>query len=480
MNNRSKKRSHAHVASARLGFTLPLWALALIGLMFLAAVGFAGVILFQVVQDWVTTAPFAVPTQVPQNSGESGLHGSPSQEEAGAGLQLTPDSSGSMPQGIRPQERVTILMMGIDQPCEHIVEPYRSDTLILLTVDPLSKTAGVLSIPRDLWVVVPGFDNNRINTAYRSGELHQYPGGGPALAVETVQLNLGVHIHHYVTVNYDGFVQAVDLIGGIELDVQEAINDPDYPDRCYGYDPFYLPAGRQHLDGDTALKFARTRATYGADFDRIERQQAVLMAIRDRVLEQNVFLLGRAGEFWNTFEENVTTNMTYQEAVGLAMLVQEIPYENILLTSVGQGYVRDYTAPDGARVLIPIREKIRELISSMFSSSGAQALPTDLQTLMQREAAEVLVLNGTYTPGLAASTADFLTLFGFTIAGVDDAQDKDQPSTRIIDYSGNPATVNYMAELMGVSPSTIFGGTDPDGEFDIKLILGADWHLPAD
>jgi LCP family protein required for cell wall assembly len=475
----SKSHATRH-SSSRRGFTLPLWALAVIGLVFVGVAVFAGTILFRVVQDAIASGPFAPavisPTE-PAVVQEGNPPASGGQEPSAPVVE--PGDVPAAPAGIRPQERVTILILGIDQPCEHIKEPFRSDTIMLVTVDPLSKSAGILSIPRDLWVPIPGFGSNRINTAYRTGEMSQYPGGGPALAMETVEYNLGVHVHHYVTINYDGFIKAVDLIGGIDVDVPEDIRDPDYPDRCYGYDPFYISQGQHHLDGATALKYARTRATFGVDFDRADRQQEVILAALDRILEQNVTLLARAPELWTAFEENVTTSMSYQEAIGLALLVMEIPRENIRRAVIDYNYVQDYTAPDNARVLIPIREKIRDLRDVFFSSAS---LPEeeDLPSQMTAEMAELLVLNGTWTSGLAGGTAEYLETYGFIVAEVGDAENKDQAETQIFEFTEKPATVNYLAQLLQVPPRNIFRGNDGDGNYDIKVVLGTDWQLPQD
>jgi hypothetical protein len=99
---------------------------------------------------------------------------------------------------------------------------------------------------------------------------------------------------------------------------------------------------------------------------------------------------------------------------------------------------------------------------------------------MREEAAPILVLNGTWTPGLAGGTAEYLESLGFVIAGVDDANDKDQTVTSIIDYAGKSATVDYLAQVLHVSSGSIYGGTESDGEYEIRLVLGTDWELPSE
>jgi len=229
-------------------------------------------------------------------------------DEANNASANTPDSNASsLPINLNAdsvppwsgQERVTILMLGIDQRCEED-GPTHTDSMMLVTVDPVGLSAGILSLPRDMWVEIPSVGVDRINQANYYGEIYDYPGGGPALAVDTVEAFLGVKIDYYAAVNFDAFVEIVDQIGGIDIVAPEAITDETYPDRCYGYDPFQIEAGDQHLDGQTALKYARTRATFGGDVDRAGRQQAVVLAVRDRVLSLNMLpsLITKAPAMW--------------------------------------------------------------------------------------------------------------------------------------------------------------------------------------
>lgn len=131
-------------------------------------------------------------------------------------------------------------------------------------------------------------------------------------------------------------------------------------------------------------------------------------------------------------------------------------------------------------MLVPIREKIRELRDEFLSSAMTTAPEADLATQMKSEGAAIQVLNGTWTPGLASGTADYLAMLGFTIAGVGDAENKNQAVTQIIDYGGKTATVNYLADLLDVPAGNIYGGPNSGGEYDIHVILGADWQLPGE
>ena len=147
-----------------------------------------------------------------------------------------------VPDEIQPwsgEERINFLFMGVDLRCDED-GPTHTDSIMIVTIDPLTMSAALLSLPRDLWVEIPGFGVDRINQAYYFGQAYEYPGGGQALAMETVEALLGVPVEYYVTVDFQGFIDAVDLIGGIVVDVPEPIDDPDYPDNCYGYEPFFI------------------------------------------------------------------------------------------------------------------------------------------------------------------------------------------------------------------------------------------------
>ena len=148
-----------------------------------------------------------------------------------------------------PDSRVNILVLGIDQRAG-MTDPGRTDTMLLFTLDRQARTAGMLSINRDLWVKIPGGQREgKINTAHFLGEVEHVPGGGPALAMQTVQAAFDVPVQYYIRLNFSAFEQLIDLIGGIDLNVPEAIDDPDYPDAGFGYEPFHIDAGWQHWMG---------------------------------------------------------------------------------------------------------------------------------------------------------------------------------------------------------------------------------------
>jgi LCP family protein required for cell wall assembly len=265
------------------------------------------------------------------------------------------------------QGRVNLLVMGIDQRGNQ-GGYWRTDTMIILTIDPGSQTVGMISIPRDLWVPIWGYDiENRINTAHYYGDSRDYPGGGPALARDTVAYNLGIPIHHYVRLNFTAFERLIDEIGGIDVYVESAISDPKYPDEGIGYDPFYLSAGQHHLDGRTALKYARTR--HGtSDFARARRQQQVILAVRDQIVKLNQLprLIANGPQILNTLGDSVRTDLTFDQAVQLAQILNTIPADAYRSAVIDQSYTQPYTTDTGAQVLIPLRDKIATLYEGFF------------------------------------------------------------------------------------------------------------------
>ena len=377
-------------------------------------------------------------------------------------------------------ERVTFLLLGIDQRCEE-TGPTHTDTMIVVTLDPVAKSAAILSLPRDLWVDIPSFQVDRINQAHYLGQVYEYPGGGPALAVETVEATLGIPINYYAAVNFDAFVEMIDLIGGIVVEVPETIDDQSYPDRCYGYDPFYIDAGTHRLNGTTALKYARTRATFGGDVDRAVRQQAVIMAVRDQLLRLDMLpqLITDTPELWRSFQKNVRTNVTPDEAIQLALLVQEIPSENIRTAVIDYDYVYNETTPDGRQVLVPIRDKIRLLRDQLFAPPAIPD-PTieDLPDLLADEDARVAVFNGTQVFGLAAATQEYLQEYEINVTEIGNADSSTYRATQIIDYGDHPYTLIYLVQLMQMPPLNTSDGNNPEGDYDILIILGSDWSVP--
>jgi len=375
------------------------------------------------------------------------------------------------------QERVNILLLGTDKRAQE-QGPTRTDTMIVVTVDPQSNTAGMLSIPRDLWVSIPNYSEGRINTAHFLGESYDYPGGGPALAKKTVQYALGIPIHYYVRVNFEGFEKLVDAIGGITIDVEEAIHDDKYPDGNYGYMTIDIPAGVQHMDGKTALQYARTRHD-SSDFVRSKRQQDVMKAIRDKVLRLDIPLT-RIPEMLRIVGGSVQTDLSLSDMYTLAKLGRGISTENIKNAVIDETMTIPQITPDGAQVLIPSRARIREVVNDLFGGPAPTTIATlSEKELIAQEAAKIEVQNGTLTPGLAQRTAEYLEDLGYSVVSFSNADRSDYATSVVIDYSGKINTVNFLVKRFSIVSENIRHYTGVQSEVDVRLVLGRDYASTA-
>lgn len=450
------------------GLHLPEWSLYVLMGIFAILVVLAGFMAFTQTRNLVGEAPLGA-------SGPAagiGVGGGPGAEESGTGEQA------SQAQSIGT-EQVHVLLLGIDER-QSETGPFRTDTIILLTLDPVTRQAAMLSIPRDLWVAIPGYDeHDRINTAHFIGDRDQYPGGGgPALAMETVRQNFGIDVDYYITVNFQAFLSAIDQIGCVPIEVPEAINDPTYPALDgYGYDPFSIDAGEHCMDSATLLKYARTRATFGGDFDRAARQQAVIRAVRDHVLSTNQLptLLARAPELYATVSGGVNTNLSLPQLLELARLAASVDEASLCGAVINGPYIEQRVLPDASQILVPVHDRVRELVLEVETGTGVcDPERRALMAQVEMEQATLRVLNGTGRDGLATRTADRLVNEGFVVAAFGTAPTLDYTQTVVTSFNGKEATARYLAQWLGLPESAVvIGGTDP--EADIEIILGMDY-----
>lgn len=264
-------------------------------------------------------------------------------------------------------DRVNILLLGIDRrPGEAFVS--RTDSMMIISIDPQADTATVLSVPRDLYVEIPGYGQERINTALVYGARDGDYLDGAALAMQTVYSNLGIPIDHFVLVDFNAFVRIIDILEGVDIQVPYDIDDPSYPDMDYGFDPLYIPAGLQHFDGQTALKYARTRHA-DSDFNRAYRQQQVLFAARSKMLQLGLGkMLLNGPSLYREVESGIRTDLSLEQILRLAKTVGDIPSENIRSEVLDQDYVTSYRTPGGASVLLLNSELAMPLIQELFGN----------------------------------------------------------------------------------------------------------------
>jgi LCP family protein required for cell wall assembly len=257
--------------------------------------------------------------------------------------------------------RTNILILGLDRRPEQGYT-VRSDVVMLMTAYPPSPRLAVLSIPRDLYVDIPGHSSGRINTAHFWGE-REREGGGPALAMETVVGSFDVPVHGYVRLDFDGFRAIVDAVGGIDVVVEEGIVDDAYPTDDYGTTRIEIPAGLQHMDGETALRYVRSRHG-SSDFDRAARQQQVLVALTQR-LSNPVTWPRLSAAVW-ALVDNVDTNVGLGRLIQLVITGLRVGADGIEHHVIDHDMTRPWTTPTGGAVLLPSWEAIDPLVDEVF------------------------------------------------------------------------------------------------------------------
>jgi len=398
-------------------------------------------------------------------------------------VQQPESESAAAPEGppIEPWDgasRVTVLVMGLDYNDWRGGDgPPRTDTMILLTLDPLSQTAGMLSIPRDLWVSIPGFEYGKINTAYQLGEAYKLPGGGPGLAMDTVEHLIGVPIDYYAQIDFTAFVRFIDEIGGVKVKVPKKIKIDIYDDPL---GKIVIQRGTQTFTGEYALAYARARTTEGSDFDRAQRQQQVILGIRTRMLEFDLLpeLISKAPTLYEELSSGIHTNMGLNEALQLAWLAQQIPTEKIYSGIIGSEQVNFGKSPDDLDILKPLPDQIRILRDQIFAPGDAispAAVGAEPLDLMLAENANLRILNGTFVQGAASQTSEYLQGLGATVVNVNDASEKPYAYTFIYDHTGNPYTVKYLVDLMEISKFRVHSRFSTEEEYDVTIIIGEDW-----
>ena len=396
-----------------------------------------------------------------------------------------PDGSTLQPGEWVGTDRITILLLGIDQRPDERGEPTRSDTIMLLTVNPANNTSGLLSIPRDLWVPIPGHESNKINTAHFFGELEEQ-GKGPELVRKTVEHNFGVKVNYFARVDFEGFERLIDAIGGITVDVRRPIKDDEYPDDQYGIIRIFLPAGIQQMDGPTALQFARSRHSE-SDFGRIRRQQEVMLAARNRALQVN--MIPKIPQLIGIVSEAVVTDIPAHQMIAMTSLANRIEPDRIVRRSIDHTMVMDVNR-DGS-VLVPDREKIRKVMMEVFDDSPANtptavATATAVAVPAQATASptesdlgrRIRVLNGTSRNRFAAMTAEALETRDFRIVAVEQADRSDYARTIIMVAGPRVTEAKEIAELLSVPESAIRTNQLVGDGADIAIILGFDAAVP--
>jgi LCP family protein required for cell wall assembly len=373
----------------------------------------------------------------------------------------------AMPEWNGPH-RITLLLLGVDRRDADIS---RSDTMILLNIDTLTKRAGMLSIPRDLKVMVPGYGIQKMNAAYAFGEVNDEPGGGPGLTMRTIEANFGLRVDHFAEVDFAGFQQIVDTVGGLTLNVPYPIKDDAYPGPGNQYMRIYFVAGWQWMDGERVLQYARTRHDDG-DTSRSRRQQQVLLALREQAIDLD--LLPKAAQLIADFGGTVRTDIEPAEALALARLAAEIDPAQIQQYSLSEALAEE-ELPDQPYYLVADWAVVGTILSQF---TGATIVPPMSAVANADLARPLTIVDSSGNPGLGDRVAALLRAQGFTDITVEAAAEGE--TTSLTARDSDLTTAYLVAGLVGVPLESIQVATPSAASpSPITIALGPDAADPA-
>ncbi len=366
------------------------------------------------------------------------------------------------------QETVNFLLIGSDK---RPGSSFRTDTLIVVVLRPKEEQVTLISIPRDLWVYIPTWGMNRINTAYQHGELYGYPGGGPGLLKDTIAYNLGIRIDHTAMVEFDGFRRIIDTLGGIDVPVAcpytdwRLISPHLNPYDENNWQLYTVGPGVVHMDGDLALWYARSRKR-SSDFDRGRRQQEVLRAIYDRALRTDT--LSRLPQLYEDLQSVITTDLTLSDLLQLAWFAPRLSNADVRSYYIRPPYVSSWITPGGAYVLLPDEAALQTMLAEALAPSPRQA---------RREQITIEVQNGTPYEGWDALAAARLNYAGYQ-AHITPADSREYSQTLLLDFtpSQDPQQSASLLAILGLSQNSLISAPGMDERVMYRLVLGTDYQ----
>jgi polyisoprenyl-teichoic acid--peptidoglycan teichoic acid transferase len=369
-----------------------------------------------------------------------------------------------------------------------------TDSIMMVTIDVKNNTAMMTSIPRDLWVNIPGFGHAKINEAYVDGKNSNfsapgYPNGGMGLLASTIEQALGIKEDYYALVNYNALRDAVNAVGGVDFTVQSSdprgLYDPSIDYATKG--PLVkLTNGVHHLDGEQALDLSRARGdaygSYGfprSDFDRTEHQRQLVLALKEKILTAGTLTNPVAlGGLFDSVGKNVQTDFTLGEVCRLYEIGKNITNGNIVSVGLndvnGINLLSNYTSPTGQSALTPALgmddfSAIRSHLAQLMSSDP-----------VVREAARVVILNGAGKAGLAAQTQTYVIGKGLSVAAIGDAKTTVPATTIIIVSPDKTASLALLKTIFGAQTATTTSNPYASAyQADFIVVLGGDWTVPA-
>lgn len=386
------------------------------------------------------------------------------------------------------EDRINILLLGMGG--EGHEGPYLSDTIILASFKPSTKQVALISIPRDLYVPIPGYGWRKINNANAFGEVTQ-PGEGSKFASQVIGNVFGLPIHYYIRIDFAGFVKIIDDLGGVTINVENTLDDEYYPVKgkesattSERFEHLYIAKGQKHLAGEMALKYVRSRQAKGiegSDFARSQRQQKVLLAVKEKTLTFSTLINPyKINRLTNTLSQHLKTNLQIWEIIRLFQLGKEGKYEDIInrvFDDSPNGPLYSTINGGGAFILSPKAgdfSELQDIVQNIFGAGGTN----------QQKVKRIEIQNGTKINGLAFRTSQYLQSLGYEVIKIKNAPTQDYQKTVIYNLTGteeNLQNITALAKLIAAEVSLILPewltsttspATSPNA--DILIILGLD------
>ena len=364
--------------------------------------------------------------------------------------------------------RINILLLGMGG--EGHAGAYLTDTIMVLSIDPKNKHVAMLSIPRDLYIYFPKNGYNRINTMYWTGESNKYPGGGLAMSKEAVSDLLDINIHYGVVVDFDGFKDIVDTLGGVTVDVEKDLTDTQYPTPKGGYTTFKIKKGVQNMNEDTALKYARSRHST-SDFDRAARQQKLMVAIKDKAFKiETILSPTKIAGLIDALGNHLKTDIQLWEIQRLIELSKDIDSSKVVNKVINgeEGLVKT-TMINGMSVVVPISgdySEIRNFAHEIFTDS-----------YITEENAAIEVLNGTKNQNALKKLTSMLKSYNYNVAKTGNAPTLDYKNTIIYDNTKGkkPYTLEFLKKRLAKLNLKVDVKQGYESDADIVIIIGSDY-----
>lgn len=378
--------------------------------------------------------------------------------------------------------RVNVLLLGKGGPGH--TAPDLTDTILIASIDPINNKAGLLSIPRDLWVQPQGSGYTKINAVYANAKSAAIYAGqsdkdadaaGLSAIEKTVSDRMGIPIHYHVMVDFTAFREAIDTVGGVDINVGEdgTVYEVLWDEHTGQNFTLNVQTGNQHFDGQRALFYSRSRQTSRrGDFDRTERQRLVLIALKEKIFSLGTFANpAKLDGLASTFGDHVRVNMTTDELLRLYEIGQQIDSANVSSLSLVDP-PNDFLTTDninGLSVVVPKAgledyDEIKSFVRNKLRDG-----------FLAKEDAKILILNGTSVEGLAGTRSDELKSYGYNVISTATAPTQAYAQTVLVDLRGgqNKYTKHYLEKRLGVvTTDSLPDSTIDSKDADFVIIIG--------